>query len=312
MVRLTSRPPHTQSRFASFARRTALLTLAVGALGALVPRAAGAQFGMLKKLKEAKDALSGPDSAQKAKDSLAKVQKLSGGEVALGDSAKKDTTKKEQSFFSRAKSAASKVSDKVESTTGVSVKDAALAASGVGIAGIAAKKLGVDPASLASNAMGKLSEAAQKKAALSNAASSPTAALQAMADGGGSPAAAAQMMQQQMQSMQAMQGMQAAAMKAIGSAKGSAALSGMPDAQLMLAFQQEMMQVATDATGGNAVARQKLEAWNALTAKFESQAAPLTVAVSGGDMAAYAKLQALQTGMMREWLSKYGSGKMKP
>jgi hypothetical protein len=283
-------------------RRAAWMALAIGALIAVAPRPVAAQFGLLKKLKDAKDAMSAPDSAARVKDSLAKLQNVSNGDVAApADSGKG------RSLFSRAVSVAGSASDKFEKVTGVSAKDAALVASGAGIAGIAAKKLGVDPTSLATNAMGKVTDAAQKKAGLQ--AGSPGAMLQGLAAGasGGSAGQAMQQMQA-LQQAQALQAMQATALKGLGAQKGgAAAFGGMPDAQLMIAFQQEMMQVAADATAGNPVARAKLDGWNALTVKFEADAAPLSAAVSNGDMAAFAKLQALQTTMMREWMKNYGS-----
>ncbi|MCY7380640.1 MAG: hypothetical protein LH467_15035 [Gemmatimonadaceae bacterium] len=296
MARLiNSRPAaHMFSRRRVTARLTALTLLSLGLL-ASSGTTASAQFGGLKRLKELKDAVSKPDSAAKAKEALEKLQHVSNGEVGTPI----DTSTRGPGLFSRARSAVVGASDKFEKVTGVSTKDAVLAASGAGLAGIAAKKMGVDPASLAGNALGKANELAQKKAALSRAGSSPGAALKGALTGAPNAAGMQQMqaMQQQMQALQAMQGK---AMSA--STRGIAGLVGMPDAQLMLTFQQEMMQVAMDATTGNAVARAKLDAWNTLTDKYDADAMALSVAASGGDMAALAKMQAMQVGMMREWL----------
>jgi hypothetical protein len=222
-------------------RRVAWAALGAAALWAAAPRTGGAQFGALQKLKQAAKAVSGPDSAARARDSVARVQNVSAGDVV----AAADSTKgKSRSLFRRAAAAAGKASDTFEKTTGVSVTDAALAASGAGLAGIAAKKMGVDPASLASRAL---------------------------------------------------------------ATQQSPATLALPDAQLMLDFQRQMMLVATEATTGNAAARAKLDAWTALSLQYETEAVPLTTAMSGGDMAAYAKLQALQTKMMRAWLYTYGT-----
>lgn len=286
----------------SVVRQISLALLSAALVVAATPRAADAQFGALKKLKELKDAVSGPDSAAKVKDSLAKVHAIANGEVALPD-----TGKEEQSFFSRAKAAATKVSDKVESTTGVSVKDAALAASGAGLAGIAAKKLGVDPSTIAGNLVGKATEGAQKKAAQAQGA---VPGIPGMPGG-----VSLQAMRAQSQAMQAQAAMQAKALKGMATpiAATAAMLGAMPDAQLMMAFQQSMAQVAMEATAGNPVARAKMEAWSGLAEKYETQAQALSATASAGDMAAITKLQALQVAMMREWLSVYGNAaKAKP
>lgn len=149
-------------------------TIAVGLLTALLVAAsaspAGAQFGALKRLKNIKDAVTGPDSAARVKDSLAKVA------VANGEVVAPDTAKAGESMFSRAKSAAGKASDKFEKATGVSAKDAALVATGAGVANVAAKKLGMDPASLAASAMSNKSGAGVNKVGSPSAA----AAMQGM------------------------------------------------------------------------------------------------------------------------------------
>jgi hypothetical protein len=253
------------------------------------------QFGALRRLKDLKDAVSGPDSAARVKDSLAKIS-IANGEVVAPDSAKGG-----QSLFSRATSAAGKASDKFEKVTGVSAKDAALVASGAGVAGIAAKKLGVDPMSLAGNAMGRMSASAQKKALQAQGAVPGSSAMQALQ---GAPSG------QAMQAMQAMQlQAQAQALKGMTAPNvGQAALlAGAPDARVMLLFQQEMMQVAMDATSGNAPARAKLDGWQKLSASFDTDASKLTASASAGDMTAYAKLQQMQVDVMREWINRYGS-----
>ncbi len=233
-----------------------------------------------------------PDSSAGVKDSLAKLHAtVSYGEVALPV----DSAPKKQSRFARARSAAGKASAKFEKTTGISTKDAALAASGVGIGTIAAKKMGVDPASIAAKAIAK-NDSTRKPAPPAQGAppgSMPPGAMMGM------PNAAAVQQQQQMQA-----GMAAPRVS-------TAAMLEMPDAQLMIAFQQEIMQVSMDAAAGNPVARARLEGWNKLTAKYQAEAVPLTTAASAGDLAALTRLQALQVGMMREWLRSYGASETK-
>jgi hypothetical protein len=281
-------------------RRVANVGLLAGLailLAAAAAAPANAQFGALKRLKELKDAVSGPDSAARVKDSLAKIS-VANGEVVAPDSAKAG-----QSLFSRATSAAGKASDKFEKVTGVSAKDAALAATGAGVAGLAAKKLGVDPMSLAGNAVGKMNASAQKKAMQAQGAVPGMPGGSAMQALQGAPSG---------QAMQAMQGMQAMQLQAQAQALKSmtapnvgnaALLAGAPDAQIMLAFQQEMMQAAMAATSGDAAARARLDAWTVLTNRFELQAAPLMTAAGNGDVAAMSKLQGMQTALMREWMN---------
>jgi hypothetical protein len=278
---------------------------------------------MLKKLKR------GPDSATLVNDSLAKLRAAASGIVAPADTAPAGPSR-----FQRAKAAAVAASNKFEDVTGVSTKDAALAMSGAGVAGIAAKKLGVDPTSLATKAFTKAGEASQKKslanakgtAGASSSGGSPAISMQALttaaagargAKAGSVPgskgSADAAGVQQQMQVMQAMQLMQG------GKAPGTtAASSGAPkagkagyttstsDAEIMLAFQQEMMQVALAATSGDAGARRRLERWNELSAKMEPEIRASSVSASAGDMNAMVKMQAMQTAAMREWMSDAG------
>jgi hypothetical protein len=131
----------TRFTVGSVARPLALAALLV----ALAPWPAQAQFGALKRLK---NKMGAPDSAARAKDSLEQIAKgVSPDSVKIG-----------KGLLARGVSAAKKANDKLEETTGISAKDAALAATGVGATNLMAKKLGVDPVSLGSQMMnsGKL------------------------------------------------------------------------------------------------------------------------------------------------------------
>lgn len=288
----------------STSRRAMWLMLAVAVVAAATPVRAEAQFGAFKKLKKAKDAVSAPDTAARAKDSVAKAQNISNGEVVT------DSTKKSGSLFSRAKSAAEGASEKFEAVTGVSAKDAALAATGAGIAGIAAKKLGVDPTSIVNNAVSKAAASAQQKAT-----AAATGAIPGMPSGDAASALQSmQGLQAQAAQAQAMATMQGKALSGLtaGSSQAAAMAGAMPHAQLMLEFQQSMMKVSMEATAGSPSARAKLDAWQKLSEKYERQGTKLSQAIAGGDMSAYVKLQELQTGMMREWLKAYGEAPAKP
>jgi hypothetical protein len=267
-----------------------------------------AQSGARKPSRE-KNAASAPDSAAVA-DSLAKLQADTNGVVAGGEVAPAEPVKK-KSFLRRAASSAVKASDKFEDVTGVSVKDAAMAASGAGVAGIAAKKLGVDPSSVVGNAVGNavgkaVSGAAGEKGVQGAAEGAVQGAVQGAAQGAipgmaGMPGTAGMPNAATIQAMQAMQGAAAA------NAGQAAMMPGSADTQTMLQFQQEMMQVTMAATTGDAIARAKLDAWQKMSEKFEGEATKLNVAIAGGDATAYVKLQQMQTRMMREWLEKYAA-----
>jgi hypothetical protein len=271
-----------------FTVRSAVRHLIVGALAlALVPTSAEAQFGMLKKLKKA---ASGPDSAARAKDSLA--------QIAAGVSP--DSVKIGTSLLARGVSAASSASNKLEETTGISAKDAAIAATGIGATGLIAKKMGVDPMSMGQAVMSNAKQAGKQRAM--NAAMG----VNAMGTIPGMPDAAT------MQSMQA-QMARAGGLSAKGAKPGKgaamAATMEMPgmagftqaDAEALVAFQQEMMQVAMAASAGDAAAKARLDAWQAVTLKHEAEIQKLSLAAQGGDLAAIQKLQIMQLTIMKEW-----------
>ena len=256
--------PHTRS-----AHRLLRSSIFVGLIGALCvtpATAAHAQFGMLKKIKD----------------------KVAGAT----DTTKKDSTKtaadstkpKDQSIFSKALGVAGKASDKMEAVTGVSAKDAALAATGAGAANMIAKKVtGAGDATGLANIAGK-------------------------ALGGGVPGANA------MQGAQTAQGalQQLGAGQLAGVARGIPSVpTGVPslgDAvppgqKEILAFQQEMMQVATKASTGDAAAKARLEAWQALVVRYQAEILGYQTAAANGDMTVMKKMQDTQTKMIHEWMS---------
>jgi hypothetical protein len=290
------------SRVTSSARRSAWRILAAVVLVAIAPWPAHAQFGMLKKLKKA---VSAPDSAARATDSLA--------QIAAG--VLPDSVKIGQGLLARGVAAGKSASDKMEAATGISAKDAALAATGVGAGGLIAKKMGVDPMSLGQQAMANAKARGQQKAM--QAATGATglngmAAGQGMAGLMGGMANAAQ--------IQAMQGAMAKAgasrAKAGAAVNGAAMMgAGIPgftqaDAEALVAFQQEMMQVAMAASAGDVAAQARLEAWQALTVKHQGEIEKLSAAAGAGDMAAIQKLQMMQFTIMKEW-AHTGSTKAK-
>jgi hypothetical protein len=220
---------------------------------AVTPPAANAQFGMLKKLKNSIS----PDSAAKLEnaknDSIALAAKLAVG----------DTTPLGRSKFSRVVSAAGAASEKFEAVTGVSAKDAALAATGVGATNIIAKKMGVDPMSLGTKAF-NLREQGSGQVVPGNPAGHPW----------------------------------------MGFTEA--------DARAIAAFQQEMMQVAMAASGGDLAAQARLERWQAIAVKYEPEIEKLSVAASGGDMTAVQRLQVIQIDIIKEWANTGTLKSVKP
>ena len=112
---------------------------------------AHAQFGRLKKLKEK---FSAPDSAARAKDSLE--------QIAAG--VKPESVKVGKSMLQKGAAIVSTANGALESATGISAKDAALAATGVGASNLMAKKLGLDPMSIGAQALANAKMSAQQRA----------------------------------------------------------------------------------------------------------------------------------------------------
>lgn len=263
---------------------------------AVTPLAANAQFGMLKKLKNSIS----PDSAAKIEnaknDSIALAAKLAVG----------DTTPLERSKFSRAVSAAGKASEKFEEVTGVSAKDAALAVSGVGATNLVAKKMGVDPVSLGAKALNLRQQNAANKAGPGGIS------------GGGMPSIPG------MPNMADLMKMRSAASSSVQlpgvpkSRGGGQLTTGNPmmgfteaDAQAIAAFQQEMMQVAMAASGGDAAAQARLERWQAIALKYQPEIERLSLSGGAGDMAAIQRLQVIQVEIIKEWVNTSSSKSLK-
>ena len=262
---------------------------------AVTPLAANAQFGMLKKLKNSIS----PDSAAKIEnaknDSIALAAKLAVG----------DTTPLERSKFSRAVSAAGKASEKFEEVTGVSAKDAALAVSGVGATNLVAKKMGVDPVSLGAKALNLRQQNAANKAGPGGIS------------GGGMPSIPG------MPNMADLMKMRSAAssvqLPGVPKSRGGGQLTtGNPmmgfteaDAQAIAAFQQEMMQVAMAASGGDAAAQARLERWQAIALKYQPEIERLSLSGGAGDMAAIQRLQVIQVEIIKEWVNTSSSKSLK-
>jgi hypothetical protein len=247
---------------------------------ALLPSPAHAQFGRLKKLKEK---FSAPDSAARAKDSLA--------QIAAG--VKPESVKVGTSFLQKSASVVSSANGALESATGISAKDAALAATGIGATNLLSKKLGVDPMSIGQQAMANAKMTAQQRA------------MQKAAGKVGAPNAGMSGMDAaQMQAMQ--QGAMANA--AAGARANSAAMAAyanagysQEDIDALTTFQQEMMQLSMAASAGDASAKARLEAWESVVMKYQVDMQKLSLAAGSGDVAAAQKAQRMQFDMIKEW-----------
>ena len=247
----------------------------------LLPSPAHAQFGRLKKLKEK---FSAPDSAARAKDSLA--------QIAAG--VKPESVKVGKSFLQKSAGVVSSANGALESATGISAKDAALAATGIGATNLMAKKLGVDPMSIGQQAMANARMTAQQRAMQKSASKvgMPSGAM------GGMDAAQMQAMQQS-----------AMANAAAGSRANSAAMANayatagysQEDIDALTTFQQEMMQLSMAASAGDASAKSRLEAWESVVMKYQADMQKLSLAASSGDLAAAQKAQRMQFDMIKEW-----------
>ncbi|MDQ6829018.1 MAG: hypothetical protein M3081_09145 [Gemmatimonadota bacterium] len=257
-------------------------TLLLGVFTALAVGSASpahAQFGALKKLK---------DKVTGAADSTAKKDTTK---------AATDTTKAQgQSLFSKAKSIAGAASDKLEATTGISAKDAALTATGMGAANMIAKKVGgagdASGAGGVANAIGKaMSGGVNPAQGATGAAQGVLQQLGAAQMGAGRAAAALP---------GGLPGIPSA-MTGVAPTSGIVADEG-PEERTVIAFQQELMQVGMRASNGDAAAKARLEAWQALVMRYQPQITKLQSSVMTGDLAVAKALQDVQLKMMREWL----------
>jgi len=275
----------------SWSRKTtsAARWLVAGAMiVALSPTIAHAQFGRLKKLKEK---FSAPDSAARAKDSLE--------QIAAG--VKPESVKVGKSMLQKGAAIVSTANGALESTTGVSLKDAALVASGVGASNLMAKKLGLDPMSIGAQALANAKMSAEQRAMQkATGGLSGGTGLSGMASAGMNAA--------QLQAMQRAATTSANRAAMANPMVGNPAMANYSQADIdaLLAFQQEMSQLSVAASAGDPSARARLEAWQALALKYQPEAQRLSAAAGAGDMGAVQKLQRLQFDMMREW-SRTGS-----
>jgi hypothetical protein len=266
---------------------TTVRWLVAGAmLVALSPSPAHAQLGRLKKLKQK---LSAPDSAARAKDSLA--------QIAAG--VLPESVKISRSFLQKSAAVVSSANGALESATGISAKDAALAATGVGASNLVAKRLGLDPMSIGAQALANArmnaQQRAMQKATGAGSIRTPGTATPGM---GGMDAA-------QLQAMQ-----RAAAANAAAPGSASSAAMGefsQADAEALVAFQQEMMRLSTAASAGDAKATARLEAWQTIALKYQPEMEKLSLGAGAGDMAAAQRLQRLQFDMIKEWSGSAGS-----
>ena len=277
--------PTTWSRKATSVARW----LVAGAMiVALSPSAAHAQFGRLKKLKEK---FSAPDSAARAKDSLE--------QIAAG--VKPESVKVGKSALQKGAAIVSSANGALESATGISAKDAALAATGIGAGNLISKKLGLDPMSIGAQALANAKMSAQQRA-MQKATGGKVGApgLSGMA-GAGMNAAQMQAMQRAAMSNATSANANRAAMANAMAAQGAAAGYTQADVDALLAFQQEMSQLSIAASSGDAAATARLQAWETLALRYQPEAQRLSVAAGGGDMAALQKLQRLQFDMIKEW-----------
>jgi hypothetical protein len=262
---------------------------------ALTPSPAHAQLGRFKKLKEK---FSAPDSAARAKDSLA--------QIAAG--VKPESVKIGRSFLQKSAGMVSSANGALESATGISAKDAALAATGIGAGNLVAKKLGLDPMSIGQQAMANAKMSAQQRAAqkVGGVGLAGTAGAPGMA---GYPSMDAE----QMRNMQKAMGAAAASGRANSAAMANAyagAGYSQADIDALMQFQQEMMQLSMAASAGDATAKARLQSWEVLAMKYQTDMQKLSLAASTGDMAAAQKIQRMQFDLIKEWNAS-GSGRAK-
>jgi hypothetical protein len=282
----TMKTESARSMTAAFGRHTTLSTiltrwLTAGALLlALMPSPAHAQFGRLKKLKEK---FSAPDSAARAKDSLA--------QIAAG--VKPESVKVGKSFLQTSAGVVSSANGALESATGISAKDAALAATGISATSLMAKKLGVDPMSIGQQAMANARMTAQQRA-MQKAAGKVGLGSPGT---GGMDAAQMQAMQQGAMANAAAGGR---ANSAVANAYAAAGYS-QEDIDALMTFQQEMTQLSMAASAGDPSAKSRLEAWERVSMKYQAEMQKLTLAAGSGDVAAAQKAQRMQFDMIKEW-----------
>jgi hypothetical protein len=102
-----------------------------------------------------------------------------------------------------------------------------------------------------------------------------------------------------------MQAMQQAAMAnaAASPVADPTAMGGLTkaDAEALVTFQQEMMQLSMAASAGDAKATARLEAWQLIALKYQAEMQKLGLAAGAGDVTAAQRMQRMQFDLIREW-----------
>jgi hypothetical protein len=263
------------------------LLIAGALLLALTPFPAHAQLGRLKKLKEK---FSAPDSAARAKDSLAQI-----AAGVLPESVKVGT-----SFLQKTGTVVRTANGALESTTGMSVKDAALAATGVGAGNLLAKKFGMDPMSIGQQAIANAKMTAQQRAMQKAGGGVGLAGTPGAPGMAGYPSMDAAQMRNMQKAMGAAQASARANSAAMGDAYAAAGYT-QADIEALTTFQQTMMQLSMAASQGDASAKARLEAWEVIALKYQPEMEKLALSASSGNMAAAQQMQRMQFDLIKEW-----------
>ena len=257
---------------------------AAALLVALLPMPAHAPLGRLKKLKEK---FTAPDSAARAKDSLAQI-----AAGVLPESVKVGT-----SFLQKTGTVVRTANGALEATTGISAKDAALAATGVGAGNLLAKKFGMDPMSIGQQAIANAKMTAQQRAMQKAGGGVGLAGTPGAPGMAGYPSMDAA----QMRNMQKAMGAAQASARANSAAMGDAAGYTQADIEALTTFQQTMMQLSMAASQGDASAKARLEAWEVIALKYQPEMEKLALSASAGNMAAAQQMQRMQFDLIKEW-----------
>lgn len=263
------------------------------AMLSVVSTTASAQFGLLKKLGKHKPDSAAHDSTAVANGAIAPTA-VAPTATAAPDSAAAtapaaDTTKKHHSFFGRAVSAVGKANNAVQEKTGIDTKSLALNVATGGAYSAVTKAQGLmaaaksgDPSAAAAAALGQSGHKLPFGAKLGIATALTAATPNIGSAFGGAPATA----------------------KATGSTSA--------DQRDVMAFQQEMLQVQSQAANGDAGARARLEQWQAISVKYQPQISDATQRASAGDQKGAKQLADLQLKMIREWRAGGASASSKP
>lgn len=261
-----------------------------------VSTTASAQFGLLKKLGKHKPD-SAHDSTAVANGAIAPAvapaavapTAMTTPDSAAATAPAADTTKKHHSFFGKAVSAVGKANNAVQQKTGIDTKSLALNVATGGAYSAVTKAQGLmaaaksgDPSAAAAAALSQSGHKLPFGAKLGVATALTAVTPNIGSAFGGTPATA----------------------KATGSTSA--------DQRDVMAFQQEMLQVQSQAANGDAGARARLEQWQAISVKYQPQMTDATQRASAGDQKAAKQLADLQMKMIREWRAGGASSSSKP